>query len=78
MTFRYYLFQAFLFGQEVDWKSLLGCALILSSGVASVSKQFSKAKGTGKTQGESAPLLKTEQYQKYGQEPLSSKLDKIL
>jgi len=73
-----YLFQAFLFGQEVDWKSLLGCALILSSGVASVSKQFSKAKGTGKTQGESAPLLKTEQYQKYGQEPLSSKLDKIL
>merc|ERR1740123_715203 len=37
-----YLFQAFVFGQPVDWMSLFGCTLILVSGLGNVTKQLRK------------------------------------
>jgi len=67
-----YLFQAFVFGQAVDLMSILGCGLILTSGVGSVFREFkeSQAKATEKLE-EKIPLL-TEKFEKYMGEELNS------
>jgi len=75
-----YLFQAFLFGQDVDWMSILGCSLILVSGVGSVAKELKGEKSFDYSSSETAPLLEKTSASSYDSyyDINEQKLDKIL